>query len=216
MPSKNKLLKLQEKEQKKEEEENKKLLDEYWNQGINNKGEKKTKLQNEKQMEKIQKTKEKQDLLQVEEETMSHIKTNIKKSKDKSSGLSFTPKIDIQKSNEEKLEQEQLRIQREEKEMLREKKENQAKLKNIHLYHQDELMIKPDNKLEDSNDNTISGIEDALDFLNNKNTIMTFKEFYELELENLKRGFPGLRLSQYKDRVHKSWKNSKYNPNNMI
>lgn len=216
MPSKNKLLKLQEKEQKKEEEENKKRLDEYWSQGTNKKGEKKAKLQNEKQMEKIQKTKDKQDLLLVEEETMSHIKTNIKKSKNKNNGLSFTPKIDTQKSNEEKLKQEQLRIQREEKELLREKKEKQAQLKNINLYHQDELMIKPNNTLEDSEDNVISGIDDAIDFLNNKNTIMTFNEYYELELENLKRGFPGLRLSQYKDRIHKSWKNSKYNPKNMI
>lgn len=216
MPSKNKLLKLQEKEQKKEEEENKKRLDEYWSQGTNKKGEKNAKLQHEKQMEKMQKAKEKQDLIQCDEETMRHIKTNIKKSKNKSNGLSFSPKIDIQKSNEEKLKQEQLRIQREDKELLREKKEKQAQLKNINLYHQDELMIKPNNTLEDSEDNTISGIDDAIDFLNNKSTIMTFNEYYELELENLKRGFPGLRLSQYKDRVHKSWKISKYNPKNIL
>jgi hypothetical protein len=216
MPSNNKLIKLKEKEQKKEEEENKKLLDDYWSQGTDKKGEKKAKLQHEKQIEKMQKAKEKQDLLQEDEDSMKDMKLNIKKSKYKNNGPIFTPKINEQTIEEEKLKQIQLRIQREEKEMLREKQEKEAQLKNINLYHQDELMIKPDNTLDDSDDNIISGIDDAIDFLNNKNTIMTFNEYYELELENLKRGFPGLRLSQYNDRIHKSWKNSKYNPKNMI
>ena len=55
MPSKNKLLKAQEKEKIKEEEENKKILDDYWSQGTNKKGDRKAQIEHEKQIEKMQK-----------------------------------------------------------------------------------------------------------------------------------------------------------------
>merc|ERR1711991_681976 len=78
---KNKQLKAQEKEKLKEEEENKKLLDEYWSEGTNKKGEKKAKMEHDKQMEKMQKAKEKQELLQADEEMTSNVKVTAKKGK---------------------------------------------------------------------------------------------------------------------------------------
>ena len=39
----------------------------------------------------------------------------------------------------------------------------------------------------------------------------TRNEFYKQKLEALKLAFPGLRLSQYKDKIFQLWKKSSYN-----
>ena len=109
MPSKNKQLKAQEKEKQKEEEDNKKLLDDYWSQGTNKKGEKKAQLEHEKQMEKMQKAKEKQELLQADEEISSNVKVTAKKGKKSKTddfamlnqSLASAPKTKKQKEQEQ-------------------------------------------------------------------------------------------------------------------
>ena len=231
MPSKNKQIKAQEKENQKEKEEQEKLLNEYWSEGTNKKGEKKAKQEHEKQMEKIQKAKEKQELLQADDQNVSNIKVNVKKGKKNKNddfsllnqALASAPKTKKQKEQEVKQKelfekkriQDEIRIKKEKEELIKNEERKKAQMKNINIDHQDELMIKIENKLSTNDDLQISGIDDALDILNNKETFTTFNEYYNEQLKILKREFPGLRLSQYNDRIHNQWKKSALNPKNI-
>lgn len=227
MPSKNKQLKAQEKEKQKEEEDNKKLLDDYWSQGTNKKGEKKAQLEHEKQMEKMQKEKEKQELLEADEEISSNVKVTAKKGKKSKTddfamlnqSLASAPKTKKQKEQEQHLRkkrEEEMRLQKQEEELKKEQERRKAQLKNINIDHQDELMIKINNRLEEDDHETVSGIDGAIDVLSDKPTTQTFNEFYECQLKILKEDQPGLRLSQYNDRIHIMWKKSPLNPKNLI
>lgn len=227
MPSKNKQLKAQEKEKQKEEEDNKKLLDDYWSQGTNKKGEKKAQLEHEKQMEKMQKEKEKQELLEADEEISSNVKVTAKKGKKSKTddfamlnqSLASAPKTKKQKEQEQHLRkkrEEEMRLQKQEEELKKEQERRKAQLKNINIDHQDELMIKINNRLEEDDHETVSGIDGAIDVLSDKPTTQTFNEFYECQLKILKEEQPGLRLSQYNDRIHIMWKKSPLNPKNLI
>lgn len=232
MPSKNKQLKAQEKEKQKEKEEQDKLLDEYWSQGTNKKGEKKAQLEHEKQMEKMQKAKEKQELLQADEEMTSNVKVTAKKGKKSKTddfamlnqALASAPKTKKQKEQEQKLKEKQekkirdekIRLQKQEEELKKEEERRKAQLKNINIDHQDELMIKINNKLDEDDHETITGIDSAIDALSDKPTTQTFNEFYECQLKILKEEQPGLRLSQYNDRIHIMWKKSPLNPKNLV
>ena len=230
MPSKNKVLKTQEKEKQKEELENNKLLDEYWSEGVNKKGQLKTQNEQEKQMEKMRKAKEKQDLLLADDENMNNIKITAKKGKKNKNddfsllnqALASAPKTKKQKEQELKLKQQKdrqekedlLRVQREEQELQREKERKEALLKNINIDHQDDIMIKINNNMD--NDVQISGIDDAINALNENTSTMSFNDYYDEQLKELKKSFPGLRLSQYNDRIHNQWKKSPYNPKNIV
>lgn len=231
MPSKNKQLKAQEKEKQKEEEENKKLLNDYWSHGTNKKGEKKAQLENEKQMEKMQKAKEKQELLEADEEISSNVKVTAKKGKKSKTddfamlnqSLASAPKTKKQKEQEQKLkeqqeikkQEEEIRIKKEEEELKREQEKRKAQLKNINIDHQDELMVKINNKIEENDHEVVTGIDGAIDVLSDKQTTQTFNEYYESQLKELKNSFPGLRLSQYNNRIHTQWKKSSLNPKNL-
>jgi hypothetical protein len=232
MPSKNKQLKIQEKEKQKEEEENKKLLDEYWGEGTNKKGEKKSKLDHEKQMDKMQKEKEKQELLQADEEMTNNVKVIAKKGKNSKTSdfamlnqaLASAPKTKKQKEQEQKLKEqherkkreEDLRLQKQAEELKKQEERRKAQMKNINIDHQDELMIKINNKLEEDDHEDITGIDSAIDVLSDKPVTPTFNEYYECQLKELKESFPGLRLSQYNDRIHSQWKRSALNPKNVV
>ena len=221
MPSKNKQLKIQEKEKQKEEEDNKKLLDEYWSQGTNKKEDRKTQLEQEKQ-----------ELLEADEEMTSNVKVTMKKGKKSKTddfamlnqALASVPKTKKQKEQEQKLkeqqerkkEEEEIRIQKQEEELKKEEERRKAQMKNINIDHQDELMVKINNKLEENDHEVVTGIDGAIDVLSDKQTTQTFNEYYESQLKELKKSFPGLRLSQYNDRIYTQWKKSKLNPKNHI
>ena len=232
MPSKNKQLKAQEKEKQKDAEESKKLLDDYWSEGTNKKGEKRAKMENDKQLEKMQKAKEKQELLEADEEMSSNVKVTAKKGKKSKTddfamlnqSLASVPKTKKQKEQEQKLKEQQerkkreeeIRIQKQEEELKREQERKKAQMKNINIDHQDELMVKINNKLEENDHEIVTGIDGAIDVLSDKPTTQTFNEYYESQLKELKKSFPGLRLSQYNDRIHTQWKKSALNPKNVI
>ena len=72
------------------------------------------------------------------------------------------------------------------------------------------------NKLDEDDHETITGIDGAIDVLSDKQTTQTFNEFYECQLKILKEEQPGLRLSQYNDRIHIMWKKSVLNPKNVV
>ena len=163
MPSKNKLLKQKEKDDQKEKELQEKLLDEYWNEGTDKKGEKKTQLLHEKQMEKMKKAKDKQELLALDEESTKNITGKIKKSKKQkgddfallNQALAAAPKTKSQKEAEKKaLENKQKqqrlekeRLEKQERERLNEIERCRNEKKGINYDHLDIMDVEINNTL---------------------------------------------------------------------
>ena len=232
MPSKDKLRKQKEKEEEKERLEKEKLLDEYWNEGTNKKAEKKAKLDNEKQMEKYQKQKEKKELEEADRIMNENTSVKIKKGKKNKGGdfellnqaLKTMPKTKAQKEMEkkqqereyQKQQEELLKIKKKEKEELQEKERKENLQKGLSYNHSDIMNIEINNTLEDGEE-FITGIDNILDGFSNddEKKFMTYDEFYKQQLEFLKQESPGLRLSQYKDKIFNLWKKSPYNKNNI-
>lgn len=226
MPSKDKLKKKQEKDEKREEEEQKNLLDQYWNEGTNKKGEKKAKMENEKQMEKLQKQKEKKYAEEADNNFIDNTKVKIKKHK-KTKGddldllnqaLKSAPKTKPQKEIErkekekefQKRQEEILKIKKIEKEELLEREKIQNSHKNISYNHNYIMDLEINNTL-DQEEEFITGIDNILDNISNVNTTKTYKEFYNEKLVVLKNAFPKLKISQYENKIFNLWKKSPYN-----
>lgn len=232
MPSKDKLRKQKEKEEEKERLEKEKLLDESWNEGTNKKYEKKTKIENEKQMEKIQKQKEKKELEEADRMMNENTSVKIKKGKKNKGGdfellnqaLKTMPKTKAQKEMEkkqqereyQKQQEEILKIKKKEREELQEKERIENLQKGLSYNHSDIMNIEINNTLEEGEE-IITGIDNILDGFSNddEKKFMTYDEFYNEKLTALKNAFPGLRLSQYKDKIFNLWKKSPYNKNNI-
>ena len=233
MPSKNKLLKQQEKEEQREKEELEKILDEYWNQGTDKKGEKKSQLLNEKQMDKMKKTKDKQELMDLDEESTKNIKVNIRKSKKQkgdefallNQALANAPKTNFQKEAEKKAlerkrQQERLekeRVEKEKKDKLLEQERKENERKGINYTHQDIMNFEINNTLNEEEETFMSGIDNILDTLNGnkEQEKYIFQDFYNEQIIILKTQNPGLRLSQYKDKIFNLWKKHPKNPKNI-
>ena len=229
MPSKNKLLKIKEKEELKQKEEEEKALDKYWDEGTNKKREKIEKEKNIKQMEKMQKIKEKNDLIKQEQEENSKISVKNKKLKRSKNddlyllnqSLATKPKSNREKEAEKKeLEKKEkikkLELEKIKQQELQEKKlqeEKNAYSKNMVL-NQDHLFVEINNTLEE-NDNEASNIDNALDIFSNKSSTISFNKYFDQQLSILKQDLPGLKLSQYTDRIHQMWKKSPYNKDNI-
>lgn len=225
MPSKDKIRRQKEKEEEKEKLEKEKLLDEYWNEGTNKKAEKKAKLDHEKQMEKLQKAKEKKELEEADNMLFENSTTKVKKPKKKkgddldllNQALKNAPKTKHQREIEKK--QEQREYQKQQEEILKIKKQEQKQLqekerqdnieKGLSYGHNDIMNVKINNTLNDDEE-SITGIDNILDSFSNSNDTKTYDEFYNEKLEALKKAFPGLRLSQYKDKIFQLWKKSPY------
>ena len=105
-------------------------------------------------------------------------------------------------------------LKKEEDLLKKEAEIKNAKLKNINMDHHDDLLVKIDNNLE--NNIQITGIDNALDVLNNKSKTMSYNEYYKEQLVLLKETYPNLRLSQYNERINNQWKKSEFNPKNII
>jgi hypothetical protein len=232
MPSKDKLRRQKEKEEEKDRIEQEKLLDEYWNEGTNKKAEKKAQLENERQMEKIQRQKEKKELEEADRLINENTSIKIKKGKKNKDGdfellnqaLKSMPKTKAQKELErkqqareyQKQQEELLKLKKKEREELQEKEKRENLQKGISYSHNEIMDIEINNTLEEGEE-YITGIDNILDNFsnNNENKFITYDQFYNQQLEILKQETPGLRLSQYKDKIVSLWKKSPYNKNNI-
>ena len=224
MPSKNKLLKIKEKLEKKELEDNQKAEDDYWNQGTNKKKEKKEKQNQEKQLEKIENQKQKKELMQQEDNLISEIKVqkkNKKKNKNDdlyllNQALKNAPKSKIQKEAEKKeleknLKQNYLSSQVQKNDEANEKFIKDAISKNININNND-LFIPINNHL--NYDESASNIDDALTLFDSDNSNkINYNDFCKEQLEILKQSHPGLRLSQYNEKINLLWKKLNLNLN---
>lgn len=229
MPSKNKLLKQKEKDDEKEKVEQEKLLNEYWNEGTNKKGEKKAQLEHEKQMEKLLKIKEKKELEEADELSTQGKSVKIKKSKKNKNHdlemlkevLKHAPKTKSQIESEKKQQEKQKQKEENEKRLAQQKEEKELlekeKLKNIQkgiVYDHDNIMdMEIHNNLKEDEE-VITGMDNILDTFSSSETI-SYNSFYQQQLPIVKSEYPGLRLTQYQEKIHILWKKSPLNKNNQ-
>ncbi len=228
MPSKDKIKKQKEKEEQREKELYEKQQDEYWNEGTNKKAEKKAKVEHEKQMEKLQKAKEKKELEEADNQVSNNITITAKKLKKKkgddldllNQALKNAPKTkaekEIEKNNTEKIKkqkQEELLKLKKQEELEKQQKEREQHLKsNISYNHEDIMNIQINNKLNEDEEE-ITGIDNILDAFSSNNTIVSYDDFSKQQMPLVKEKYPGLRLTQYKDKIYQLWKKSPYYKN---
>lgn len=217
MPSKDKQRKQKEKEETIQTQEKEQLLDEYWNEGTNKKKAKKADLEHEKQAEKMRKAKEMKELMEADEENLPS--KNVKKSKKKKdddfaalqAALNSAPKTKAQKEaerREEQRKQQQREHKEKQEEMERREEERLRNIKKGLSYgHEDVMNAQVENSRLD-NEEAYTGIDDILEGLegNAKEERRAFQTFYDAELPEMKERNPGLKISQYKDKIFQLWR----------
>jgi len=225
MPSKdNKQRKQKEKEEVKQKQEEEQLLDEYWNEGANKKKAKKAGMEDEKQAEKMRKAKEMKELMEADDQSMPT--KNVKKSKKKKdddfaalqAALKSAPKTKAQKEAERKEEQKKQQKQEQQRQDLEKREEmerrEQERLQNIKkglsYGHEDMMNVQVDNSLSAEDEEMYNGIDDILLGLDkgasSSGQGQAFQGFYDAQLPNMKEEFPGLKMSQYKDKIFQLWR----------
>lgn len=227
-----------EKERKDREESERKAAEE-WSIGAKNSS--RAKAQEDKEMEKQRKAAEKAALIAQEEASMAGAKRIVKTKKSDDKDLSFLnaalanqPKTKAQKEAEQKkkLDEERKRkeaIAQEQKAARLKAQEEEIKknaLKGIVMNHTDDLMRPINNRLDDENDISASGLDSAVDALSSglgkikmdsspqKRGKALFEEFSNKRLPEIKLELPGLKLSQYKERIFEEWSKCPENPKN--
>jgi membrane protein involved in colicin uptake len=195
--------------------------------------------------EKMRKAAEKAALM-AEEEAMlggvAKVKAPAKK-KDKNddfamlnAALSNAPKTKAQKEAEEKKKaaeaqkkkEEEARLAKEARLKAQEAEMKEAAKRGIVLNHTDELFLhqKSDNRLDEEDDVSATGLENALDALGvgggggggkdgGGSSKALWDAYFERELPSLKEMAPGLKLSQYRERLWANWGKSAENPRNQ-
>jgi len=144
--------------------------------------------------------------------------------------LAEVPKTKAQKQAEEKKKADEERkkkeaeeaVKREERKAAEELERKKAAARGITLDHSDEYMVgNPNRKASEFEE--VSGLDAALNLLSTNDTSdehperrrkALFNAFYESMLPVLKEDQPGLKLSQYKERIFDMWKTSPENPTN--
>jgi len=235
MPNRKELEKAKKKEQQYQEEIEKKAKEEYWSQGVNKREQKKTMENREKQEEKMRLQKEKYDQIQ-EEESYSNCQRRPKsrhgRNKDPlyflNESLANAPKTKMQQEREKKQKMKEVNLftQLKREETMKERKQKEERenylLLKKGIVKQNEYDL-TDSKIRSTNrelfeEQSINAtcINDALDILDKKARPISYNEYFEKTICVLKREMPGLRLSQYEDKVRKMWKNSFENPVNQL
>ena len=201
MPSKNKLLKQKEKDDEKEKVEQEKLLNEYRNEGTNKKGEKKAQLEHEKQMEKLLKIKEKKELEEADELSTQGKSVKIKKSKKN-------------KNHDLEMLKEVLKHAPKTKSQIESEKKQQNIQKGM-VYEHDNIMDMELHNTFEEDEQVITGLDNILNSFSTEDSL-SFNKFYHQQLPIMKNEYPGLRLTQYQQKIHVLWKKSPLNKNNQI
>ena len=227
MPSRKALEKAAQKEKEKEIMEKKRLEDESWEIGTNKRAAKREMEQNKRQEEKMKQASEMKQLIAEDDTSLPSGGKRNKGKKSKTDSLALlqqalkeAPKTKAQREKEEKEKEKEQRMAEQQRQEM-DKKEKQKiqeeyykTLKNKNMVQDDTIFNSSDNQ---SNEIHIHGIESAIAELDNtsmesKNVKVLYNAFREEQLGILKQQQPGLRLSQYEDRIQKMWKTSPQNP----
>mmetsp|Transcript_17938 Transcript_17938/g.18007 ORF Transcript_17938/g.18007 Transcript_17938/m.18007 type:complete len:255 (-) Transcript_17938:228-992(-) len=210
-----------------------------WSIGADSRGSAKQKELEDKTLAKAQLKAEKEALLAAEEgSVISSTKktTKAKKAKDSSlaeldAALAAVPKTKAQKLAEAKKfkDEERKKIEAEEAKKREEKKSadeilrKQAAARGIVMDHSDDLMVENKNRQESEYEEA-SGLDAAIGLLTVKGdeTVLhpekkqkaAYNAYYERTLPIMKEDYPGLKLSQYKQRIFDQWQKAPENPMN--
>jgi len=230
MPSKKTLQKALEKDKEIQELQRQLEEDNNWKEGENKRGKKREEKQNEQQEEKMKKAKEMRELLTKDEMDMLNYGKRPKSRRGKREinelekeleqrPITKAERILKDKEREKDAQKfEEMRKQHERDEERKKQDEEEAQLKRNGIVSNQNLFIKIDNKsiFEEKTVYEAYSIEDAVNIFDDDlpNETCLYKEFYERNLPIVKNELPGLRLSQYKEKIRKMWKISYENPKN--
>ena len=231
MPSKKTLQKALEKEREIQELQRQLEEDRRWSEGTDVRGKKRQDKIEKKQEEKLRKAREMKELIDKEEQEYLRNKERPTSRKGKreinalEQELKNRPltKIESQQREKDARKFEELRRinAREENNRLKKeeekKKEEELKKKNIVKAPNLFIEINNDNVFEEKSVYDASNIEDAINIFDDDlpDPKVLYKDFYERNLPIVKSELPGLRLSQYQDKIQKMWKISYENPKNV-
>ena len=215
--------------------EREKQVDVEWSKGSNNRSAARSQAAVEKADEAARKKREKAALLAEEEADMSTIgkakKTPSlsKKGKKKKNDLSLLEDALVtgaEKKQKAKKRAEQLKAEKLNAEAAKRKQQAEkpmdpllANTENMIQGTKDNLVGRAANKALDGQD--ASGIDGALESMNigvggqPLTTKQLFKAYEERMMVEMKEDYPGLKLSQYKDKIFQKWKKSPENPANQ-
>lgn len=209
-----------------------------WSVGADSRSAQRQKELEDKALAKAQKKAEK-DLLLAEDESSTGVKKAPKPKKVKddafaelNAALASTPKTKAQKLAEEKKKQddekrkkeEEESSKREEKRLADDKVRKQAAAKGINLDHADDMMVQNTNRM-DSEFEDVSGLDAAIGLLTvkgdeamqhpEKKQKAAYNAYFDRMLPQMKEDCPGLKLSQYKERIFDMWQKAPENPMNI-
>jgi hypothetical protein len=209
------------------EEEQKQKEEKEWEIGTNRRALSKEAKKNQKHEEEMIKATEMKALIAAEE-NISIKGKKLKSKKTKGDDMYLLSKAFAEapksKSEKEKENKEKLNLVKKEERRQKElelENEKIIKAKNDYLLEQKGIVIASDLNVINNNVNIddvhSSGIDSALDIFsdneqNTNNIKMLYKSFYNDQILMLKEINPGLRLSQYNDKIQKLWKNCPQNP----
>ena len=219
----------------KEAEEEELRQQTIWSVGSNKKGAAKAAAAEAKAAEKARKAKEKLDLQAADEASVATVKKTKKKGKDDhlDRALKVAPKskavMEADKKKQEKDARRKAQQEAEEAKAARraaeEKERAEAARKGLVYGHGDALMAtKIVNKLPDGDEESATGLDAAVSLLSvgskkeahpEKRRKAAYEAYYAEQLPSMKEQLPGLKLSQYKERIFESWKTAPENPMNQ-
>eukprot|EP01041_Mallomonas_annulata_P001011 gene1011-1985_t len=210
-----------------------------WSVGADSRGSSRAKALEDKAVAKAQLKAEKDALLAEEEASISTSGKKPTKLKKKgkddfdllNAALAEIPKTKAQKEAEQKkkLDEERKKkeaedaAKREEKKAADELVRKNAAARGIVLDHGDEMMMIENTNRREIEYEEASGLDAAIDLLSvkddndqhpEKRQKALYNAYYERMLPIMKVDYPGLKLSQYKERIFDSWKSSPENPAN--
>jgi uncharacterized protein YpmB len=214
--------------------EREKEVEKDWSKGANLKGQRKSETEANKADEAARKRQEKAALLAEEEEANLTVKTKKtptlpKKGKKKKNDISLLEDALVgaadkkvkSKRASERLKEEKRAEQARKKEPEKPLDPLLANTQNMIAGTEDDLVGRAANKALDG-EGAAAGIDGALDVLNigkspagEPSKKALFKAFEERKMSELKEELPGLKMSQYKDKVFNLWKKSPENPANQ-
>tara|TARA_A100001015_G_C14759210_1_gene620696 strand:- start:91 stop:834 length:744 start_codon:yes stop_codon:yes gene_type:complete len=194
----------------------------------------------EKEAERLRKAAEKAALLAEDDAALSEVtvkKSKKKKGKDDfadlTAALAAAPKTAAQKAAERKAAEdakkkaENLKKAEEAKEAKALKEAEEAKkqkawaAKGMVANHTDDLLMhsKSHNKLDDEDTLEVTGLDDAIEALSMDEKHPRMKQIYkayaDAQLPLLREEYPGLKLSQYKQKIYDNFQKAPENPNNQ-
>lgn len=147
--------------------------------------------------------------------------------------LAAAPKTKAQKEADakkaldeaKKAKEEKARLEKEAKIAAQQEEIRKLAAKGMVMNHTDDLFIPINNHLDEDDYEDISGINGAIDAMKidgggkdehpERRRKAQYAAYYEQQLPIMKEDYPGLKLSQYKDRIFDNWKRSPENPDNQ-